>query len=67
MGDSMNIIEEFYFGNIKPKELSSELTHKLKKKLSNLADKEEQFTERFDGESKEMFLAYVRDFKHQQF
>ena len=33
-----NIIEEFYYGNIEPQEVNSELTPKLKKKLSNLAD-----------------------------
>ena len=34
-------IEEFYYGNIEPQEVNSELTPKLKKKLSNLAEKEE--------------------------
>ena len=37
-----NIIEDFYYGNIEPQEVNSELTPKLKKKLSNLAEKEEQ-------------------------
>ncbi len=37
-------IEEFYYGNIEPQEVNSELTSKLKKKLSNLAEKEEQLT-----------------------
>ncbi|MBR2315833.1 MAG: hypothetical protein IKA56_04245 [Clostridia bacterium] len=39
-------IEEFYYGNIEPQEVNSELTPKLKKKLSNLAEKEEQLTAR---------------------
>ena len=40
-GDIMaSIIEEFYYGNIEPQELNSELTPKLKKKLNNLAEKE---------------------------
>ena len=43
------IIEEFYYGNIEPQEVNSELTPKLKKKLSNLAEKEEQLTERLNG------------------
>lgn len=30
-----NIIEDFYFGNIKPQELNSELTPEPKKKLSS--------------------------------
>ena len=37
-----NIIEDFYYGNIEPQEVNSELTPKLMKKLSNLAEKEEQ-------------------------
>lgn len=56
----MNIIEEFYYGNIEPQELNSELKHKLKKKLSNLAGKEEQLSAHLDGEDKELFLDYVR-------
>ncbi len=57
-----NIIEEFYYGNIEPQELNSELTHKLKKKLSSLADKEEQLTAHLDGEVKELFLDYVKSY-----
>ncbi len=41
-----NIIEDFYYGNIEPQEVNSELTPKLKKKLSNLAEKEEQLCSR---------------------
>ena len=52
-------IEEFYYGNIEPQEVNSELTPKLKKKLSNLAEKEEQLTARLTGEDKELFLKYV--------
>ncbi len=54
-----NIIEDFYYGNIAPQEVSSELTPKLKKKLSNLAEKEEQLTARLTGEDKELFQNYV--------
>ena len=31
-----NIIEDFYYGNIEPQEVNSELTPKLKKKLKAL-------------------------------
>ena len=34
-----NIIEDFYYGNIEPQEVNTELTAKLKKKPSNLAEK----------------------------
>ena len=54
-----NIIEDFYYGNIEPQEVNSELTPKLKKKLSNLAEKEEQLTARLTGEDKELFQSYV--------
>ncbi len=54
-----NIIEDFYYGNIEPQEVNSELTPKLKKKLNNLAEKEEQLSTRLNGEEKEMFLSYV--------
>lgn len=54
-----NIIEDFYYGNIEPQEINSELTPKLKKKLSNLAEKEEQLTAKLTGEEKELFLSYV--------
>ena len=54
-----NIIEDFYYGNIEPQEVNSELTPKLKKKLSNLAEKEEQLTARLSGEDKELFQNYV--------
>ena len=54
-----NIIEDFYYGNIEPQEVSSELTPKLKKKLSNLAEKEEQLSARLTGEENELFQNYV--------
>lgn len=54
-----NIIEDFYYGNLEPQEINSELTPKLKKALSNLAEKEEQLTVRLTGEDKELFQNYV--------
>ena len=54
-----NIIEDFYYGNLEPQEVNSELTPKLKKKLSSLAEKEEQLTARLTGEDKELFQNYV--------
>ena len=54
-----SIIEDFYYGNIEPQELNSEVTPKLKKKLSSLAEKEEQLTVKLIGEEKELFLSYV--------
>ena len=53
-----NIIEDFYYGNIEPQEVNSELTPKLKKKLSKLVEKEEQLTARLNGEDKNLFQNY---------
>ncbi len=54
-----NIIEELYYGNIEPQELNLELSSKLKKKLSNLAEKEKPLTARLNGEDKKLFQNYV--------
>ena len=54
-----NIIEEFYYGNIEPQELSTEITPKLKKKLSVLVKKEEELTEMLPEKEKELFTNYV--------
>lgn len=54
-----NIIEEFYYGNIEPQELSTEITPKLKKKLSALVKKEEELTEMLPEKEKELFVNYV--------
>ena len=54
-----NIIEEFYYGNIEPQELSTEITPKLKKKLSALVNKEEELTAMLPEKEKELFTNYV--------
>lgn len=54
-----NIIEEFYYGNIEPQELSSEITPKLKKKLSALVRKEEELIAMLPEKEKELFANYV--------
>ena len=54
-----NIIEDFYYCNLEPQEVNSELTPKLKKKLSSLAEKEEQLSARLNGDDKELFQNYV--------
>ena len=54
-----NIIEEFYYGNIEPQELSTEITPKLKKKLSSLVKKEEELTAMLLEKEKELFDKYV--------
>ena len=54
-----NIIEEFYYGNIEPQALSTEITPKLKKKLSSLVKKEEELTAMLPENEKELFANYV--------
>ena len=54
-----NIIEEFYYGNIEPQELTTEITPKLKKKLSALVKKEEELTAMLPEKKKELFTNYV--------
>ena len=54
-----SIIEEFYYGNIEPQALSTEITPKLKKKLNALVDKEEELTAMLSEKEKELFTNYV--------
>ena len=54
-----NFIEEFYYGNFEPQSLSTEITPKLKKKLSALVKKEEELTEMLPEKEKELFVNYV--------
>ena len=54
-----SILEDFYYGNIEPQTLSTEITPKLKKKLSALVRKEEELTEMLPEKEKELFTNYV--------
>ena len=54
-----NIIEEFYYGNIEPQALSTEITPKLKKKLSDLVKKEEELSATLPEKEKDLFTNYV--------
>ena len=57
-----NIIEELYYGNIEPQELNSQLSAKLKNKLSKLTENEEQLTAKLTDEDKEMLIDYVNTY-----
>lgn len=57
-----NILEELYYGNIEPQALNSELSEKLKNKLSKLTKKEEQLTTKLTAEDKELFLEYTNTY-----
>ena len=54
-----NFIEQFYYGNIEPQQCTSAQTVKMRKKLNELARKEDSLTEKLDGELKEAFLDYT--------
>ena len=45
-----SIIEELFYGNLEPQELTTEITPKLKKKLSELVKKEEELTSKLSEE-----------------
>ena len=54
-----DFIEDFYYGNIEPQECTTNLTAKVKKSLSELADKEEQLTSLLADKDKKLFTDYV--------
>ena len=54
-----NVIEELYYGNLEPQELTTEITPKLKKKLSALVKKEEELTAMLPEKESELFVNYV--------
>ncbi len=54
-----NIIEELFYGNLEPRELTTEITPKLKKKLNELVKKEEELSSKLSEEEKELFSNYV--------
>ena len=54
-----NIIEELFYGNLEPQELTTEITPSLKKKLRELVKKEEELTSKLSEEEKKLFLNYT--------
>ena len=54
-----SIIEDFYYGNIEPQALSTEITPRLKKKLNVLVKKEEELSDMLHEKEKELFASYV--------
>ena len=53
-----SFIEEFYYGNIEPQELSPEFGSTLKKKLNSLVKNEDEFKEKLSEEEKKLFKKY---------
>ena len=52
-------IEDFYYGNIEPQEISTTLSTELKRKLDLLSRTEEQLTSKLTDEEKELFIKYA--------
>ena len=54
-----DFIESFYYGNIEPQTLTTELTPKLRKKLNELVKKEEELTAKLPEGERELFSKYT--------
>ena len=54
-----DFIEDFYYGNIEPQEISTELRTELKKKFDSLSRAEEQLASKLTDEEKELFIKYA--------
>ncbi len=57
-----SFVEEFYYGNIEPQQLSSELGSSLKKKLNSLVKNEDEFREKLSEEEKKLFQDYTNSY-----
>lgn len=57
-----SFIEEFYYGNIDPQEINSELGNALKKKLNSLVKSEDEFKEKLSEEEKKLFQQYTNSY-----
>lgn len=57
-----SFIEEFYYGNIDPQEINSELGNALKKKLNSLVKSEDEFKEKLSEEEKKLFQKYTNSY-----
>ena len=55
----MNYIEELYYGNIEPQELTTEFTPKLKKKLRELVSMEEELSAELSDKEKKMLSEFI--------
>ncbi len=54
-----SFIEEFYYGNIEPQELSPEMGSSLKKKLNSLVKTEDEFKEKLSEDEMRLLESYT--------
>ena len=57
-GISINIIEQLYYGNIEPQEITTESTRKIRKQLNKLTKAEEDLYQKLNKEEKEQLRKY---------
>ena len=55
-----HFIEQFYYGNIEPQEIATELKSDLRKKLNALSQTEEQLTAKLTDAEKELFTTFLK-------
>lgn len=54
-----NVIEELYYGNLEPQEMTTEISPILESKLSTLVKKEEELMSILPENEKDLFSDYV--------
>ena len=55
-----NFIEEFYYGNIEPQEITTELKAELRKKLKTLSQTESVLSAKLTDAESELFDTYLK-------
>ena len=55
-----NFIEDFYYGNIEPMEIQTNITPELKAKLKVLSEREEEFRKGLSEENLKLFNEYTQ-------
>ena len=55
-----NFIEEFYYGNIEPQEITTELRAELRKKLKTLSQTESVLSAKLTDAESELFDTYLK-------
>lgn len=55
-----NFIEELYYGNIEPQEITTELKAKVRNKLAALSKSEEQLAAKLTDAENELFDTYLK-------
>lgn len=57
-----HFIEQFYYGNIEPQEITTELKSEVRKKLNELTQAEEKLTAKLTNVERELFATYTSQY-----